>query len=818
MANNLKYLLALATLVVISSCERDLEDLEPASFPTTAEVFIDGFSAGLEYAAFGGSDVLAFQVDEEVQFRGTSSMRFEVPDFEDPAGSFAGGVFFDAGGRDLTGYTALTFWMRASRSANINELGLGNDLGANQFVATITNVPVNTNWRKYYIPIPDASKLTRERGMFWFAEGPEDEEGYTFWIDDVRYENLGTITPVESTIRGGEDQVVVAENGATFDANGTSRFNLPEGVDITVGTAPAYFEYSTTNEGVATVSDVGQIVVIGEGEATITATLAGEPSIGSLTVTSSGAASIPSAPAPTPTQDAQDVISIYSNAYTNEPIDFLNGFWQGSTTQSEELQIAGDDVVRYFNLNFVGIQFTAPTIDISEMTHIRMDIWTPEPTASGAFRIKLYDLGPNNAFDGLDVDDSEHEIAITAPTLQSEQWVSLDIPLSQFPGLTSRANLAQVILSGDIPTVFVDNVYFYEGEDNGGGGDMEPSMAAPAPPSREPGDVISLFSDAYDDVTVETFRTTWSQGGLENVSIAGNPVLKYTALGFVGIETMMAGNQLDITDMTHVHVDVWSPNFDFFAFKIVDAGANGTIEQMGDDVEDEVQYTMPTQGEWIQYDIPLDQFPDLTTREQISQYIFSAQPTNESTLFIDNLYFYREGSGVATEPTAAAPTPTRPAADVISLFSDAYNDVTVETFQTGWSSGVLENVMVGGDPVLKYTSMGFVGIETLMGANQLDISGMTHVHVDVWSPNFETFAFKIVDAGSNGTIDGPGTDDREDELVFPAPTQGQWLSYDIPLADFVDLTTREQIAQYIFSDQGSSESTFFIDNIYFYSE
>ncbi|MEM1324278.1 MAG: hypothetical protein AAGG75_28725, partial [Bacteroidota bacterium] len=117
--------------MVISSCERELEDLEPATFPTTAEVFIDGFSAGLEYAAFGGSDVTAFEVDDEVKFRGTSSMRFEVPDFESPTGSFAGGVFFDEGGRDLTGYTTLTFWMRASRSANINELGFGNDLGEN---------------------------------------------------------------------------------------------------------------------------------------------------------------------------------------------------------------------------------------------------------------------------------------------------------------------------------------------------------------------------------------------------------------------------------------------------------------------------------------------------------------------------------------------------------------------------------------------------------------------------------------------------------------------------------------------------------------
>ncbi|MEO0628057.1 MAG: carbohydrate binding domain-containing protein, partial [Bacteroidota bacterium] len=263
-ACNYKYLIALFGILAITSCERELEDLEPATFPTTAEVFIDGFSGGLEYAAFGGSDVTAFQVDTEVRFRGTSSMRFEVPDFESPTGAFAGGVFFVEGGRDLSGYTALTFWMRATRSANINELGIGNDLGANEYVATITNVPVNTNWQKYYIPIPDPSKLTQERGMLWYAEGPEDEEGYTFWIDEVRYENLGTITPVGSTIiYNGGNSTVTAENGATFDVVGSSQFNLPEGVDISVATAPAYFDFMSSNTDVATVAESGQVTVVG---------------------------------------------------------------------------------------------------------------------------------------------------------------------------------------------------------------------------------------------------------------------------------------------------------------------------------------------------------------------------------------------------------------------------------------------------------------------------------------------------------------------------------------------------------------------------
>ena len=44
-------------------CERELYDLQPATFPKNAEVFIDGFSAGLNYSAFGGSVPTAFDVD-----------------------------------------------------------------------------------------------------------------------------------------------------------------------------------------------------------------------------------------------------------------------------------------------------------------------------------------------------------------------------------------------------------------------------------------------------------------------------------------------------------------------------------------------------------------------------------------------------------------------------------------------------------------------------------------------------------------------------------------------------------------------------------
>jgi len=107
-------LITALVLVMSSGCKKDFDELELATYPKTAEVFIDGFSAGLSYAAFGGSKVTAFDVDEEVKYLGTASMRFEVPDYEDPEGGYAGGAYVTDVGRDLSGYDALTFWAKAS--------------------------------------------------------------------------------------------------------------------------------------------------------------------------------------------------------------------------------------------------------------------------------------------------------------------------------------------------------------------------------------------------------------------------------------------------------------------------------------------------------------------------------------------------------------------------------------------------------------------------------------------------------------------------------------------------------------------------------
>jgi len=169
----------------------------------------------------------------------------------------------------------------------------------------------------------------------------------------------------------------------------------------------------------------------------------------------------PTTPAPLPNH--AQVISLFSGAYTNVPV----GTWSATWDQAEvSTYLIGSDEVKYYsNLVFAGIEFTSPTIDATGMSHFHMDIWTPEPTAMPVdFRVKLVDFGANGVWSGGD--DVEHELSFDAtsnPPLVTGEWVSLDIPLSAFTGLVTRGHLAQLVLSGGLDRVFVDNIYFHDG-------------------------------------------------------------------------------------------------------------------------------------------------------------------------------------------------------------------------------------------------------------------------------------------------------------------------------------------------------------------
>jgi hypothetical protein len=646
--NNIPIKLMLLAILVTLGCERQEIPLPAAKYPNTAEVFMDGFSAGLEYAAFGDSKVTAFAVDENVSFEDvilSSSMRFDIPYEGDPEGPYAGGIFRDLGGRDLSEYNALTFYAQGSKTGTIDQIGFGNDFLGDQY-STSTSINLNTSWTKYILPIPDPSKLTQEKGLFLISEGPEEGEGYSIWVDQVKFENLGTIAQPRAAMLGGNDVTQKTFIGSrAVVSNLTYTVNLPNGADQTVGAAPAYFSFASSDTLVAKVSDAGLVSVVGEGTAVITATLGELDVAGSLTLESLGEFTA----APTPPQDAADVISIFSNAYDNVPVEYYNGFWGGSTTLGgADIEINGDVVIKYSQLNYVGTQFSQPTVDASAMTHFHIDIQVEDDMEDGDFiRLELNDFGPDGAFGGGD--DTGGSITFTSPSLETGTWASLDIPLSGITGLTSTANMAQIIFVSDatISNILVDNMYFYK-DDGGGGTPVPPTSPAPTP-SQPEADVISIYSDAYTDVPNSGYNN-YGAAAFEEVDISGDKSLKYTFVAGDGgnfqVIELGGDNQIDAAaaGMTNFRFDAWFPNAvdgsSTFLLKLVDIGAATTEGSVN---VGSASNPVMEQGKWLSFDIPFTELESsgLGGKANIQQIVIDLM--NSGEVYVDNIYMYKSG-------------------------------------------------------------------------------------------------------------------------------------------------------------------------------
>jgi len=462
-----------ALMFCIASCEREVsDDAVLASYPRNAEIFND-VPVGLTDAFFesfdpaSGANPTGFDTDNNEAYAGSSSIRIDVPAPNDPNGGYIGGIFRDRGeGRNLTGYDALTFWAKGSITASF-EAGFGVDFAENKY-QVLTSIQLSTTWRKYVIPIPDASQLTKERGMFIFSAGTTSSggQGYTFWMDELRFEKLGNTRLLNSFIFNGSSLEADGFIGGNQFLSGLGAvYNLSDGQNIKLNIGPAYFTFSSSNTNVTSpfeTNAAGQVftsIIGSSGTAVITGALGNTIAQGSLTVTARG--DFPNAPIPT--RPSNSVISIFSDTYVNVPVNYYNGYWQPwQTTISQDFSVAGNNILNYINYNFVGIEFSSPTVDATDMTHFHADFYFPGAIADGRqLRVLIVDFGADGRFGGGD--DTRHSTTFTAPFLISQSWRSVDIPFSAMPNLQSRSHLAQIILEGgDNSILWVDNMYFYK--------------------------------------------------------------------------------------------------------------------------------------------------------------------------------------------------------------------------------------------------------------------------------------------------------------------------------------------------------------------
>ena len=148
-------------------------------------------------------------------------------------------------------------------------------------------------------------------------------------------------------------------------------------------------------------------------------------------------------PAPTPIWKAENVFSIYSNAYPTTVTRAFGWGWGPTTVEAEATLVAGDQALQYTTSNFAGWELNGNTSigDLNEYPYLHMDIYVENDGS-----IQFTPIWGTEA--------------LKEYTLQAG-WNSIDIDLTaEFTGV-NLANIYQVKWAAMPATCFIDNVYFY---------------------------------------------------------------------------------------------------------------------------------------------------------------------------------------------------------------------------------------------------------------------------------------------------------------------------------------------------------------------
>jgi hypothetical protein len=169
-----------------------------------------------------------------------------------------------------------------------------------------------------------------------------------------------------------------------------------------------------------------------------------------LTAVQGSAISVPSHPMPddspsTPTHESDDVISLFSDTYTDISMVTFRTDWSTITSASDNF-IANNAVKAYNSEGYAGI-IPSANIDASAMEYISFDYWASDVTS---FKLKLESTG-----------NVSNEVADLTATTGS--WETISIPLTSYP-LVDLADIGVIVFSavGNTNPVYIDNIYFWK--------------------------------------------------------------------------------------------------------------------------------------------------------------------------------------------------------------------------------------------------------------------------------------------------------------------------------------------------------------------
>ena len=200
---------------------------------------------------------------------------------------------------------------------------------------------------------------------------------------------------------------------------------------------------------------------------------------------------------------------------------------------------------------------------------------------------------------------------------------------------------------------------------------------------------------------------------------------------------------------------------------------------------------------------------DITGLTAETKYDFSVTATDKA----NNVSEAKTGSfKTATAFTLTAPTaPTVDASKVISVLSAAYTPATKWSFGGWGQTTVSEQTTVDGTPVIHLSKFNYIGLDNF--SNQLDLSGMTHMHIDVLPVTMDG-SLGVTPILASGSVKENSTKVGDKTTL----KLGQWNAIDMPLSDFGLDFINNKVFQIKFDKGNNATDELYIANIYFYKE
>lgn len=352
------------------------------------------------------------------------------------------GIDFN-GVQDISGmdFLHVDIWVSGTFNPNVYVISSGTEIAH-----SITNTG-SGQWISVDIAVSGITEDPTNAIQFKFDGGNGSSDG--IYVDNL-YFWKEVVDPVEDASLS--DLKVDGSTVSGF-ASATVAYNVP--VPSSSTSIPQITSAVTTNTNATTaITQASEI----PGNATVMVTA--EDGSTTRTYTVSYFFKGPSTAAPTPpARDNSEVISFYSDAYTQQALNFDVDFC--GTGSTEEVQVSGNNTILYKGNNCQGIQLNSP-VDASSFTNLHFDFYVDNAQESLIGTVISLKFNQTNG-EGPDDDIFLDYVLTTAtsPAIVKGQWVSVDVvvDLSNFNALDQF-----VITAGTLGNnLFYDNLYLYGG-------------------------------------------------------------------------------------------------------------------------------------------------------------------------------------------------------------------------------------------------------------------------------------------------------------------------------------------------------------------